>query len=114
MTTLLTTFTSDIGPAVYYDDAFRAVLEQHMPYLRSHTKTAVDEVDQREALLYEHDLFGFLMMRKAPKMLHWIIMRMNDMYSPFEFERTTTRLIRPDQTTVDLIRQQFEVQQKIF
>ena len=95
----------DAGPSIYYKDDFRAVLEDHMSFLREHKSTSQLYVDANKAYKYEHDLFGFLANASVGAHLHWVIMRMNKMTSPMEFTLGTEVLLIPDVGLIDKIRQ---------
>ena len=57
---------------------------------------------------------GVLSYQKVPRHLHWLIMRMNYMYTPEEFSNEYKQILQPIASTIDIIRQQYETQQKIF
>lgn len=97
-------FMTDGGPAVYYDDGFRQVVEDHMTYLRTHPKTTLLTLDATKLgtlYKYEADLYGFLSEFGVPRKLHWIVMRMNGYFSPTELEMSLTSLMVPDGTIVE-------------
>lgn len=101
----LDTLMSDAGPDIYYDPAFREVLESHMSWLRNHPTTLVRGVDPSTADQYNHDLPGLLRHYSAPDHLHWVIRRLNDIPSPYADLRDLTSLLWPNQTTVSHIQQ---------
>ena len=97
----------DPGPEVYYTDAFRNVLEDHLTYLRTSTTSSVIIITPMEAHRYEMDLHGLLATKNIPRYLHWLIMRMNFMNSPTEVKETLSQMIIPDPKEVARILQAF-------
>ncbi len=93
------------GADVYYSKEFRDTLESHMDYFRKSSQTRILEVDQHKANVYDGDLFGFLLYSKIEPYLHWVIMRVNNMFSPFEFGPGVTNLMIPQDTLVEQLRQ---------
>ena len=69
------------GPDVYYEPAFRQMLESHMAYLRGLPDNRVIEVEPHAAYKYEGDLAGLLSFYQVPNHLHWVVMRLNNLYS---------------------------------
>ena len=114
MASKLNLYMPEIGPLVYYQEEFRHVLELHLEYLRSHPTTQIVSPDEQQTIFYQKDFYGFLTYQRVPQHLHWIIMRMNFMYSPEEFTPEYKQLLQPLASTIDIIRQQYETQQKIF
>lgn len=84
------------GPEMYYSDSFRAVIEDHLGYLRGHEDTVIYSIEPNIAYQWTADLFGFLNSRKVPAYLHWTIMRMNSMTSPTEMGEGVHTLLVPN------------------
>lgn len=101
------------GPSIYYSDAFRHVLEDHMDLLRRLSSTKTLNVDPSAAYKYEHDLFGFLQMAGISTHLHWVVMRLNKMTSPDEFTIDIGTLMVPDPGVIEKIRQSHMSSRKI-
>lgn len=93
------------GPDVYYEKAFMDTLEAHMEYLRNSPKTQSISVDSHKAVIYEGDLYGYLLEERIQPQYFWTIMRMNNFYSPHEFGPTTESLVIPNFADVDILRQ---------
>lgn len=96
-----------VGSEVYYTKAFKDVLEAHMGYLRTHQNTRNLPINDHDKMVYRGDLGGYLNSVKTPLYLHWVIMRMNNMYSMYEFGPDTQTLLIPEESTIDKLRQQF-------
>lgn len=93
------------GADIYYDDAFRSILESHMVYLRNHSNTRTAEVDPQRALVYEGDLFGYLLECNIPASLHWVTMRVSGFFGPQEFGPETQEVVIPDSGVLEYLRQ---------
>ncbi|EKD89522.1 MAG: hypothetical protein ACD_33C00046G0003 [uncultured bacterium] len=96
---------TNTGPAIFHDQAFLAVLEDHMSYLRSHPTTVVLNIDPNKAYKYEFDLNGLLLLYSVPTYLHWLTMRMNNMTSPTDYRKDKLILLVPNDGIVGHIRQ---------
>ncbi len=96
---------ADPGADEYYTKAFRDTLEAHMTYFRESSKTRTIDVEPNRAVVYEGDLFGYLAERGIPMKEHWITMRVNKMFSPYEFGLATTMLLIVDSGDITSIQQ---------
>lgn len=101
------------GPDVYYDPAFRAVLEDHLSYLRALSSTQQLSVSPGEAYRFEFDLNGLLAKYGVPPYLHWVTMRVNGYTAPEEFTRDAVRVLVPSQKVIDQIRQSHQTSRRI-
>ena len=99
------TLMLDPGSAIYYDDDFRRVLEDHMTVLRTAQSTRVLNILQADAYKYEYDLYSLLLQYAVPAYMHWIVMRVNNMTAPTDATRTITSLLYPNATLINQIRQ---------
>lgn len=75
----------DPGEDIFYSKEFMDVIESHLDFLRTSSNTRILDVDPKKADIYNKDLFGFLMEQKIPSKYHWCIMRLNYMYSSYDF-----------------------------
>jgi hypothetical protein len=73
------------GPAEYYDDGFRQVLEDHMAWLRTHQSTQVISVSAQDVWENEKDLFGYFQQINMAPQFHWVNMRLNNLTGPEQF-----------------------------
>lgn len=96
---------TDDGSSDYYDPSFRDVLEAHLTWLRKSPNTYSIAVTAFDAHIYHQNLHGFLINNQVPLNLHWLVMRMNGFYSPFELDAKTTSLLIPNSKEVDRLRQ---------
>lgn len=53
-------------------------------------------IDAMDAYQFEGDLFSLLAKHNIPAFYHWITMRLNDFYSPTEFNESHRLLLIPD------------------
>jgi len=95
------------GPSIYYDDSFRVVLETFVPSLIVSQDTTQISVSEQAAYKYESDFFGLLSEFNIPVHLHWLVMRMNNLTSPFDSTLLYNLLLVPDENTIDHIRQSY-------
>lgn len=89
----------------YYKESFRHTLESHMPYLRSAQTTTTIPVSTFNTEVYDKDLFGFLTSVRIKPCYHWVVMRVNDMFSPFDFVSGITTLLIPSTKELESLRQ---------
>lgn len=92
------------GPAIYYDASFRAVLEDHMTYLRNHEQTTLQQLEPHLVNKWRGDLFGFLSTLNIPAHYHWLIMRLNSMSAPTDFDLNVETLMLPSTSEVEKIK----------
>lgn len=95
---------SSEGDQIYYTEAFRNVLEDHMPFFRNHPSTKYVSITPAYAYANDKDFIGLLNTLNVPRYLHWLIMRMNDLSSPQDFDGLTLSIITPDPTLVQRIK----------
>jgi hypothetical protein len=94
----------DAGPDVFYDPAFRNVLEDHIPFLRErHSTLMILKPD--ESYQWRGDLYGLLHMKGMARQYHWLIMRLNAMTTPRDFNEDTLTLLVPNFTVIEQILQ---------
>ena len=86
------------GRAEFYTDKFRTVLETHMVWLRQHSTTSAITVEPHISYMYENDFNGLMNHYNVPHDLHWLNMRINELYSPLDYRQTmlTIKLVDPD------------------
>ncbi len=95
------------GSTTYYDPAFRATLEAHLAYFRTAQDTSAIQVQPNDTIVYNQDLFGFLLSRNIKNCYHWLIMRINNMFSPYDFGESYTSILVPNTKDLESIRQSF-------
>lgn len=70
---------------VLSDPTFRLTLESHRRFFLQQGNYEVHMVDDHKAYKYRYDLQGYLTSVGIPMNLHFIVMRLNGMTSPTEF-----------------------------
>lgn len=103
------------GPDMFYDEKFRLMIETHINILRIHNSTK-QEIPENHYYQYEGDFYGFLVGENIPAHLHWIYLRVNDMFNPNEFakelrdpyqKREQPYLIRPNDSVLSDIQRMY-------
>lgn len=106
--TLMTQEASNL----FYDPAFRRMLETHIPMLRIHGSTDVIDLPPLATYRYRGDLYGYLRIQGVPKDLHWLTMRMSGMDAPTQFDETITQLLIPAGQYIEQIRNAYRTVEK--
>ena len=99
------------GNSAHYDENFRRVLEDYLPQLQA--EATVQPVENFLAYKYEGAFFDYLYAMKVPLIQHWIIMRLNGMTHPTQFDGRIKELLMPNMATVDTIASNYKTQYKI-
>lgn len=94
-TTPLRNRARDPGPSIYYQDHFRSMVEAHIPWLREHRDTNDLPIEPKVAIRYQGDFFGLLTRLQFQQHLHWIIMRVNGLTNPMEYDHEMLELRIP-------------------
>lgn len=101
-------FMPAMADPVYYQDDFRAKLEDHLVIFRTNAAWHQQlPVDPQEAYRYEFNLYTYLEAKMIPAHLHWFIMRLNDMVSPEQFGPGVAQLLLPVETQLDQLRSNY-------
>lgn len=95
----------DPGPDIYYQKGFLDTLESYMDYFRNLPNLNTRVVAVEDKAIYKGDLYGYLTKIKIDSYLHWTIMRLNNMYSPYEFGEDTDVILTIPSNELDRIRQ---------
>lgn len=93
------------GSNDYYDESFRFVLESHLSYFRTLPSTGLAPVEPNDTKIYDQDFFSYLNDRNIKPCFHWFIMRLNNFFSPNDFNSSVTSVLLPDDTALEKIRQ---------
>lgn len=98
---------TDDGPSVYFSEKFRSMIEANLTYLRNSGNVYTSPIDPDKAYRYEYNFYGLLREMSVPKHLHWIVMRVNGLTDPAEFQRDTSILWIPDITLIERLKAVF-------
>jgi hypothetical protein len=88
------------GGSIYYQQAWRNNVEFHLPYLLSDAGTSSFAVTPSDTIKYNFDFYGLLQAYGKPVNLHYIIMRMNNLKSPTDYDGSFSSIVVPSSTTV--------------
>lgn len=83
-------------PTIYTDPQFRAMIESHMPAFRKASQGIKVEVADIEMVRWRGNLYGYLAHQQVELSKFWIILRLNDLSGPHEFDEQHQVLIYPD------------------
>lgn len=95
----------DTGPAIFYDEAFRSVLEDHLTFLRNHETTTSFVVTAIEAMRFQCDFYGLLESKGVSKHMHYVTARVNNIKSSVDFYGETLEILLPNEDLVMMIAQ---------
>lgn len=109
---ILTKFANP-GAGVWYDPTFRAVLEDHMTYLRTHEKTSYATPEPIHVVKYRFDFYSLLRALGVEQYLHWVVMRMNNLISPTQDFTHLTHILIPNPATVTQILSHYNTRKKV-
>lgn len=82
------------------DEDYYVLVESHLDYLNKHPLTKTVSVSQRIAAMFKGDFHGLLNYLALDKKLHYLITRMNGLYSSGDFSGEINYLSIPDPGTV--------------
>ena len=95
------------GDGGMYMDGFRRLLETHIEYLIDHPNTTITNIDPDVAWRHKGNLHGLLLTMGLSSDIHWLVMRMNGYYSPFEYDGEKRDLFIPERNTVNALLQRY-------
>lgn len=99
--------------AVYYSDGFRAVLEDHMFFLRNHPNNKLIVPDPGLVYRYENDFYGLLLVDSIPYEYHWIVLRMAGFTDPAQMTTSLVQYMIPDPEVIDRLRSFYSTKNRI-
>lgn len=86
-------------------DEYKAFVESIIPSLRVDPSTSTLTVPNETGYLFRYDLTSFLLDQKVAIEDHLIIIRLNDLNGPQDFDEHTSRLLIPDQQFLGNLKQ---------
>lgn len=95
---------NDSGPAFYYTDKWRRVVEDHLDLLRNAQNTTINEIAPIDAYRYRGDFFGYLTSLKIPAQYHYVVARVNGMTDGSELTEFHTTIIIPPNEAIERLR----------
>lgn len=94
----------DSGDYVYYTDGFHVEIESHFPRLLDNNYVVTQGIDKQQGVVYEGDFFGLLRNLGIPDFAHYATLRLNGYSSPMQFKRTTTTIMVPNLSEIEMIK----------
>ena len=88
MTFSLTEMRLTPGDDLYYDAAFRRVIETHLEILRRSAAQQTEDVTADVVWRYQGDFYGFLGSKGVPFQQRWLYLRVNGFTASHEFGNT--------------------------
>lgn len=110
---LLTKLANKKAYTDYYDESFKNTLEAHLPTLRNSAKTRTVVISPLQSVVYKGNLYGLLNELRVPSFQHWIVMRLNAMFSSFELDDSISTLLLPDMAELEQLRLSWKASQKV-
>lgn len=111
MTLSVTSLREDAGDSIYYNEDFRRMIEQHRIYLQQVDGTEPRVIPDGEAWRWRYDFYGLLANMDIPEYLRWIILRVNNLQNPADYNGLNTTVIIPSfnaiQTLAAIFRNQY-------
>lgn len=77
------------------DRNFYNVLESHIPFLKKDSGTTVMTISDLTASIYAGDFYGLLNHLGIDKKFHYIVLRINDLYSSSDYLGTDVVVLVP-------------------
>lgn len=102
-----------LGNDIYYSEGFRAVIEDHMSYLRTHPETRVVELPNNEAYKYEYDFYMLLSRLSIPYHLHWVVLRLNGFTAPNQLRAGLQSILVPSEAEMERMRSNYSSTNKV-
>jgi len=94
------------GEDVYYNDKYRIMIGQHIEQLRTSTDSQEIAVSEQSANRQLGDFYGLLLELDVLPKYHWIVMAVNGLKQPNEYDGNNT-IIMPSVNEIDRLTQVF-------
>jgi hypothetical protein len=102
------------GGSVYYTPAWRNNIEFHLAWLLASAGTSTFAVADSDTIKYQFDFYGLLQAYNMPVWTHYIILRMNNLLAPTDYDGTLSIITIPSTGTVNRILSVYQaIQQKV-
>lgn len=101
------------GSADYYNIEFRASLEALLPTYRADPSTVETTIPANFAIIYRGAFWDLLTALKIQPCFHWFVMRLNNFFSPADFDQETESILIPDFGKLESVRQLWNTTQVI-
>ena len=101
------------GSLDFYDDSLRSTLEALILTYRASQGTTVIPIPPNMGVIYNADLFGLLFSMNVKPCYHWFVMRLNNFFSPMEFNVSVSALMMPNFSDLESARITWKASQGI-
>lgn len=98
----LTESMLDTVPALWYSSDFKSVIEDHLVRLRTRSSVSYP-ISIDEGRQHVGDFYSLLTSRNIVSKYHWIILRVNNLTTPYKYSGESFDLIIPDQDFIETI-----------
>ena len=104
--------TSDGSPD-FYDPSFRNALEALVPTFRASSNTYQQVIPPNYGIVYRAAFFDLLQRFNVKPCYHWFVMRVNNFFSPFEFDESVGTILMPSEAEMNAARLTWNTTQSI-
>lgn len=102
------------GDDVHYEEKFRNALEPCIQYIRNSGVGVVSrELTPVDREVYNNDFYGLLTKLGITPRMHWVLLRLNGMRSPREYDMEMTSILVMLEHEVSIINQMWRTTSKI-
>lgn len=91
----------------YQREEFRNIIEDHLQVLKHKGTKIPIPVSAYQESKYRGDFYGLLQNLQIPVELHWIVLRINGLHSPMDYQGTMIEIIGPDHNYIKLLLQRY-------
>jgi len=90
-------FRQQLTEPAFYSESYRNTVEACLQILKTHHQTKTVKLDDQKCRIYRHDFYTFLRHTvDIEPVYHWVIMRLNGMLSPRDFDDSVRELLVPE------------------
>lgn len=97
----------------YYSESFRATLEALIPTYRADPATTSTSIPINFGIIYRAAFFDLLTALRVEPCYHWFVMRLNNFFSPMDFDEMTDSILMPDFGKLESVRKLWKTTQVI-
>lgn len=95
------------GQTLMLTDSFRNLIENHLPYLRTHSATVPTLIEDNIADKYMGDFYQLLNYLKVNQELFWVTLRVNNLLSPLDYDGSLTTVLIPSSSVIHTLLNRF-------
>lgn len=88
------------GSSQFYEADWRLVIESHLVWLINNAKEERLNINPHMGWKYEGDFYGMLTEANVPNHLHYVILRMNGLFNPVEYDGTLLTILLPNEKLI--------------